>query len=178
MLTERQQIFYNRISELLTLSSSAKLKERNVLFLAKNNIEMGQSFKSTIYRMSTDLLELSTYSNLSLDVQKLLDDLIQVYDIELPDKETKEKYILVKGRSPYSSHWEKRENLKKNNKAIRFSKVEIIKGVLISIVLGVLLFSPLLNNLQKVLGSVLFFSLLSLIIFLMMLYFIIHGRRL
>lgn len=163
MLTDRQQKFYNQIKTLLLLSSSASLAERRVLFQAKDDIERGKDFKGVIKTLMKNLQEGATIADLSAGVQELYDQLCATYG-ESENKQSEDaEYLYVGDGGRYGGHWERRDDIKKAKKPYRFSGLDIIRAILVVITFAALIFTPLLNWLQKILGNTMFAVLMFVI---------------
>jgi predicted lipid-binding transport protein (Tim44 family) len=80
MLTDRQQKFYTRITELGT-SKEISRKEKHFISKAKRNIDDGRPFGDSINAMNLSLriYQESDKKELSSDVKTLYDDLIKAY---------------------------------------------------------------------------------------------------
>lgn len=81
MLTDRQQKYYDRISSLLLLSSSADFIEKQWLSDAKNDIDKNQDFKGTITVLMQKMQDSETIGRnvLTPNVKKLFEDLLSSY---------------------------------------------------------------------------------------------------
>ncbi|MCL2676519.1 MAG: hypothetical protein FWE43_01085 [Streptococcaceae bacterium] len=152
MLTDRQQKFYDRFSDLLLLSSSADFIEKEWISDAKNAINRGENFNKVITVMMQKMTNAddSELSDLTPNVKKLLDDLIESYGTPPPLKENWKNndpdYIYVPGSGRYGGGWRLRENVVSRKHSIEHKEQgRDGSGILImKICLGVLLFSAIL----------------------------------
>lgn len=80
MLTSRQQKFYESISKLSNPTSKATIQERKYLLIAKQNIESGKEFHSSIDSLGVALqaLERMQVGGLNQEVKQLFEDLRNV----------------------------------------------------------------------------------------------------
>lgn len=118
MLTDRQQKYYDRISSLLLLSSSADFIEKQWLSDAKNDIDKNQDFKASITVLMQKMQDSETTGQnvLTPNVKKLFEDLLYSYGTPEPMKKrwrnSDPDYIFVPGSGRVGGRWNQREIIK------------------------------------------------------------------
>ena len=118
ILTDRQKKYYDRISSLLLLSSSADFIEKQWLSDAKNAIDKGQDFKKTIIVLMQKMQDSETTGQnvLTPNVKKLFEDLLSSYGTPEPMKKSWRNsdpdYIFVPGSGRVGGGWKQREIIK------------------------------------------------------------------
>jgi len=124
MLTDRQQKYYDRISSLLLLSSSADFIEKQWLSDAKNDIDKNQDFKGaiTVLMQKMQVSETIGRNVLTPNAKKLFEDLLSSYGtLEPLNKSWRNNdpdYIFVPGSGRVGGGWEQREVIKTRKKEI------------------------------------------------------------
>lgn len=145
-MTDRQIEFIFRVKELLSLSSSASVKEREILNRAMISFNGIESFKKAINALSLDLRDLEKYhrNDVTPNVDKLFRDIQETYGEPVDYRGARNWQYddldfewVAKGR--YGGKWQRKDSEPESRYNVWSQLISVMVYIVVSIVVMALL---------------------------------------